>query len=222
MRSFGITPVTLVLGIVIVAGSAAHSQLKQAVSAVHAAPVSKIVTVTLTELHRTKHHKDVEQPIAQAVGFRTDTCDVVTTFDVVKEYEKRQTWTNIRQRLDIVIDGKSYPAKFRDLGYYPLGLNLACIDFESPAAHADLQIPVLPLEEDTSAPSVMPSDDNDTAKLDPGTPFLNKEGEITAVLVATSRGHAEFASADDIRRFLLEAEGIPAWPVLQRRELTTI
>jgi hypothetical protein len=191
-------------------------------SVVHAAPTSKIVTVTLVELHRAKHGKDVEQPIAQAVGFRNDTCDVVTTFDVVKEYEKRQTWSNVRQKLNIVIDGKSYPAKFRDLGYYPLGLNLACIDFESPADHANLQIPVLPLQDETSAPPSLPSDDKDIAKIDPGTPFLNKDGEITAVLVATSMGHSEFASAEDIRRFLLEAEGIPAWPILQRRELTSI
>lgn len=240
MKSFRSALVTLALGVVVVSGEYAHAQIKDGIPAsvgipatagipsaagiatVHAAPTSKIVTVSIKELRHGKHGKDVELLVAQAAGFRNDTCDVLTTFDVVKEYEKRQTWSNVRQRVDVTIDGKTYTAKFRDFGYYPLGLNLACIDFESPFVHAELQIPVLPLDLDAPAPSSLSYDAKEIAKSDPGTPFLNKQGEITAVLVSAPNGASEFASALDIQRFLKEAEEVSPWPKLQRRALSTI
>ena len=119
------------------------------------------------------------------------------------------------------MDGKPYPAKFRDMGFYALGLNLACIDFDSPTLRAELPIPVLPLEDshDASSPSY---DDVEIAKSDPGTPFLNQRGEVSSVLVATPTGPLEFASAKDIRMFLKAAAAITPWPTLRVRSLSSI
>ena len=189
---------------------------------VHPASVGIVITVTVTESRRAPHGRDQDLLIAQAAGFSTDTCDVITTFDVVKSYEERQTWTNVRQRIDIVINGKSYPAKFRDLGFYPLGLNLACIDFESPLLRTQLQLPVLPLELKPSDPAALSYDDQEIAKTDPGTPFLNAKGEISSVLIATPNGPLEFAVADEIRMFLAAAAGIAPWPTLRQRPLVAI
>ena len=189
---------------------------------VHPAPVGIAITVTVTESRRAPHGRDQDLLIAQAAGFFTDTCDVITTFDVVKSYEERQTWTNVRQRIDIVIDGKSYPAKFRDLGFYPLGLNLACIDFESPLLRTQLQLPVLPLELKPSDPAALSYDDQEIAKTDPGTPFLNAKGEISSVLIATPNGPLEFAVADEIRIFLAAAADMAPWPTLRQRPLVAI
>ena len=172
-------------------------------------------------MRRAKRGQEKEVVIAQAVGFPNETCDVITTFDVVKRYEERQTWSNVKQQVNIVVDGTSYPARFRDTGFYPLGLNLACIDFVSPTLRAELQIPVLPLEADTTEISPLSYDDHEIGSSDPGTPFLNKNGEISSVLVATPDGPREFASAHDLRLFLKMAATISAWPSLRQRSLSS-
>jgi len=206
----------------LVFGNPARGRSQESKSVLHPAPGSQVITVTVTEMHRTKHGEERETVIAQAAGFPTETCDVVTTFDVVKKYEERQTWRNVRQRVDIVVNGTAYPAKFRDIGYYPLGLNLACIDFDSPDLRAELNIPVLPLDRDKSDASSLSYDDKEIAKSDPGTPFLNKEGEISAVLVPMDDGELNFVSADDVRAFLKVAADVVPWPTLTRRSLSSI
>lgn len=189
---------------------------------VHPAPASKMITVSVTELRRSKHGEDKDVLIAQGVGFPNDTCDVITTFDVVKTYEERETWAEIRQRIDIVVDGKPYPAKLRDFGFYPLGLNLACIDFVSPSMPTELQIPVLPLELDARDSSSFTYDDTEIAKSGPGTPFLNERGEISSVLIATPYGPLEFATAEEIRKFLEAAASVSRWPTLRRHSISSI
>jgi hypothetical protein len=139
-----------VVGMLLVIGSPLQAAAQVSKSVVHPAPVSQVITVAVRELRRTRRGQEKEVLLAEAVGFPNDTCDVITTFDVVKMYEERQTWSNVTQRLEIVVDGTPYPATFRDIGFYPLGLNLACIDFESPFLHAELKIPVLPLDLDSS------------------------------------------------------------------------
>jgi len=206
----------------LVIGNPAQGRTQESNAVVHPAHASQIITVTVTEMHHPKHGNDTEVVIAQAAGFPTDTCDVITTFDVVKTFEERQTWINVKQRVDIVVNGTPYPAKFRDVGYYPLGLNLACIDFDSPSLHAALNIPVLPLDQDSPGPSSFTYDDREIASSDPGTPFLNQEGEISSVLVPTENGQLEFASADDIRAFLKVAAAVVPWPTLNRRALSAI
>jgi hypothetical protein len=191
-------------------------------TAVHPAPPSRVITVTVTESRRGAHGRDRDFVIAQAAGFSNDTCDIITTFDVVKSYEERQNWSNVRQRIDVVIDGKAYPAKFRDLGFYPLGLNLACIDFDAPNLRTQLQLPTLPLDGDSHDPSSFSFDDKEIANSDPGTPFLNAKGEISSVLIATPNGPLEFASADQIRVFLAVAAGMSPWPSLRQRPLMSI
>jgi len=221
MRSLEVFFSVSLIGMVLSISEPTHAQTQEGSSVVHPAPSSKTITVTVTELRRAKDGRDKEVLIAQAVGFPNDTCDVITTFDVVKRYEERQTWNEVRQQVNIVVDGTPYPAKFRDFGFYPLGLNLACIDFVSPAVRAELQIPALPLEADTE-PSSLSYDDKEIVSSGPGTPFLNKNGEISAVLVATPFGPLEFATANDIRNFLKVAESVPVWPSLRVRSLSSI
>ena len=199
------------LGFVLISGLVANAQ-----TVIHPAPASKVITVTVTESLRATHGQDTDVVIAQAAGFPNDTCDVITTFDVVKRYEERQTWSNVRQKINIVVDGVPYAARLRDVGYYPLGLNLACIDFESPAARSQLHVAVLPLELDPPDSSLS-YDNEEIAQSDPGTPFLNQKGEVSSVLIAAPNGPLEFASANEIRMFLQAAEGISPWPTLQKR-----
>ncbi len=220
MKNFG--GVVLVLGMLVAISSSVYSAAQESKPVLHPAPASPVITVTVTDVYSAKHGHQAEVVIAQAVGFPNDTCDVITTFDVVKKYEERQTWSNVTQRLDIVVDGTPYPATFRDIGFYPLGLNLACIDFDSPFLHAQLKIPVLPLDLEASGdPSSLSYDDKEIAKSNPGTPFLNEQGEVSSVLVATDNGHLEFASADDIRTFLKVAANVAPRPTLFHRPLSS-
>jgi hypothetical protein len=222
MRNLGGVIVLPALGILLAISNSVCGQSQASKSLVHPAPASQVITVTLTDVYSGKHGRKSEVVIAQAAGFPNDTCDVITTFDVVKKYEERQTWGNVTQRVDIVVDGTRYPAKFRDIGFYPLGLNLACIDFESPYLHAELKMPVLRLEEDESTLPSSSYDDKEIAKSGPGTPFLNKEGEISSVLTADENGKLEFASALQIRAFLKVAADVSPWPTLFHRALSTI
>ena len=210
------------LGMVLAIIDPAHGQTRDETSVVHPAPAANMITVTVTELRRSKHGQEKEVLIAQGVGFSNDTCDVITTFEVVKPYAERETWTEVRQRIDVVVDGTSYPSKLRDFGYYPLGLNLACIDFEAPSLRTQLQIPALPLEVDARGSSWLTYDDTEIAKSDPGTPFLNERGEISSVLIAVPYGPLEFVSAEDIRRFLEAAAAASPWPTLQQRSPSSI
>jgi hypothetical protein len=194
-----------VLGISLIVSTSPQGLSQQSKPVVHPARAAQVITVVVTDLQHTKNGPDTEVLIAQAAGFLNDTCDVITTFDVIKKYEERQVWRNVRQRVDIVVNGTVYPAKFRDIGSYPLGLNLACIDFKSRFVHAMMKIPVLSLDQDSPGPSSLAYDDKEIAKSGPGTPFLNKRGEVSSVLVATGDGQLEFASADDIRTFLKAA-----------------
>ena len=221
MRILGGVGMMSTLGMTLLLGNSVCGQAQSNKFFVHPAPESQVISVTVTDLVRTKHGKDAEVVIAQAAGFPNDTCDVITTFDVVKMYEERQTWSNVRERVDIVVNGTKYPAKFRDIGFYPLGLNLACVDFESPYLHSELKIPVLPLETGMESDFTLAYDDKELANSHPGTPFLNKAGEISSVLVGTTQGKLEFASAEQIRAFLKVAADIAPWPTLYSRPLAS-
>jgi hypothetical protein len=221
MRVLGGVEMMSTLGMLLVLGNPVQGRAQGNPFTVHPAPDSQVITVTVTDLVRAKHGKDAEVVIAQAAGFPNDTCDVITTFDVVKSYEERQTWSNVRQRVDIVVNGTKYPAKFRDIGFYPLGLNLACVDFELPSLHTELKIPVLPLEHLSDSNPALSYDDKELANSHPGTPFVNKAGEISSVLTGTNRGQMEFASAEQIRAFLKVAAAVSPWPTLYRRPLAS-
>lgn len=209
---------TFSIGMLLSIGASAHTQEP---SVVHPAPAAQMITVAVTNM-RHWHGRDEEFVTAQAAGFATNTCDVVTTFDVVKTYAERQTWHSVRQRIDIVVNGTAYPAKFRELGFYPLGLNLACIDFESAIDRAASQLSALPLEQGSRGFSSLSYNDREIANSDPGTPFLNARGEVSSVLIATPDGPLEFASADDVRQFLEAASTVPAWPLLVHRPFASM
>jgi hypothetical protein len=197
-----------IMGILLVISNPTRGRAQKSNAVVHPAPASQVISVTVTDLGRAEHGHDVEILIAQAVGFPNDICDVVTTFDVVRKYEERQTWRNVRQRVAIVVNGTPYPAKFREVGIYPLGFNLACIDFDSPFRRTELKLAILPFDRDSPDPSSLSYDDKEIAKGTPGTPFLNERGEISSVLVTSSSGQLEFASAHDIRTFLKVAADV--------------
>ena len=199
MKCLGCIVITI-LWVLLAVGNPARGLTQEIKSAVRPAP--PVITVTVTDMLRSRHGVETDVLIASAVGFPNDTCDVITTFDVMQKYELRQTWSKVKQRLDIVVNGTPYPAKFRDIGAYPLGFNLACIDFDSPILHAGLKIPILPLEQDTPGLSALSYSDKEITRMNPGTPLLNKRGEISSVFVATENGELEFASAKDIRTFL--------------------
>jgi hypothetical protein len=222
MKSLGGVVFVFVLAMLAVSSTLAEGPAQDSKSVVHPAPASQVITVTVTEVRRTKHNQDKDVLIAQAVGFPNDTCDVITTFDVVKKYEEREVWSNVKQRVEIVVNGTPYPAKFRDLGFYPLGLNLACIDFESPFLRTQLKIPVLPLDRDSSVHSSLSFDEKEIANSDPGTPFLNQQGEISSVLVGADNGQMEFLYADEIRAFLGVAADVAPGPALRRRSFSSI
>jgi hypothetical protein len=221
MRNLGGVTIMSALAMMLTFGSSVEGRAQANKFTVHPAPDAQVITVTVTDLVKTKHGKDAEVVIAQAAGFPNDTCDVITTFDVVKMYEERQTWSNVRERVDIVVNGTKYPAKFRDIGFYPLGLNLACVDFESPYLHSELKIPVLPLQQDDFSDSHLSYDDKELANSHPGTPFLNKAGQISSVLTGTNQGKVEFASAEQIRAFLKLAADVAPWPTLYHRPLAS-
>lgn len=223
------------MGMLLSAGSAAPAQTSQTHPVLHRASASQIITVAVKRL-RQSHGNDEAFVIAQAAGFAPElampgvqlssgaglACDVITTFDVVKMYEERQTWKGVRQRIDIVVNGTAYPARFREVGFYPLGLNLACIDFESPNDRAAAQLTPLRLDQNSADGSAGSYNNTEIANSDPGTPFLNSQGEISSVLIAAPGGPLEFASADDIRRFLDAASAVSARPVLSHRTLASI
>ncbi len=223
MRKFAVVLSWSVLGAVLAAYDSASAQAKAEDSAIHPAPASQVITVRVKDYRRLGHGKDQEFVIARAAGFSNDTCDVITTFDVVKTYEERETWRNIKQQIEIVVNGKSYPAQLRDFGFYPLGLNLACVDFESPLDRAESQLSFLPLDQNSTDSSSLSYIDAEVAESNPGTPFLNGRGEVSSVLIATPDGPLEFASADDIRKFLEAASSAsPSSPVLRHRPLAAI
>ena len=209
------------IGMLLTTSAPAHTQESQGLSIVHPASAAQMITVAVKNM-RHWHGKDEEFVTAQAAGFATDTCDVVTTFDVVKTYAERQTWHSVRQKIDIVVNGTAYPAKFRELGFYPLGLNLACVDFESPIDRAASQLSALPLDQGSPQFSPLTYNDREIANSDPGTPFLNARGEVSSVLIATPDGPLEFASAQDVRKFLEAASSVSAWPLLVHRAFAAI
>lgn len=223
------------LGMLLSVGAPGHAQANAGQTVLHPASASQIITVAVKRL-RHSHGKDQEFVIAQAAGFAPglgtpavrlssdagQTCDVITTFDVVKMYEERQTWKDVRQQIDIIVNGTAYPAKFREVGFYPLGLNLACIDFESPSDRAAAQLSPLLLEQNAPDWSSLSYNDTEIANSDPGTPFLNAKGEISTVLIAAPNGPVEFASADDIRKFLNAASAVSAGPVPAHRPVASI
>ena len=238
MRKFtglALPALAMLLSVGAAAPAQTSPQSSQEHAVLHPASASQIITVAVKRL-RHSHGKDEAFVIAQAAGFApqlatpgvqlssdaSQACDVITTFDVVKMYEERQTWRSVRQEINIVVNGTAYPAKFREVGFYPLGLNLACIDFESALDRAAAQLSPLLLEQSTVESSPLSYNDIEIAKSDPGTPFLNAQGEISSVLIAAPGGPLEFASADDIRRFLDAAQAVSARPVLTHRSVASI
>jgi hypothetical protein len=102
MKRLGCIVITI-LWVLLVIGNPTRGLTQEIKSAVRPAP--PVITVTVTDMLRSKHGVETDVLIASAVGFPNDTCDVITTFDVMQKYELRQTWSKVRQRLDIVVNG---------------------------------------------------------------------------------------------------------------------
>jgi hypothetical protein len=144
--------------------------------------------------------------ITKAAGFTAGDCDVITTFDVMVEYEQRQNRPNVREAIEVTIAGKTYEGRLRNIGVYPLGLNLACVDFPEFAPRE--RPTVYPLALETVVPSAVTYDE-ELSQYKPGTPFLDKKDRVVAMLAVFDPTAPEFVSAAQLRQFLREAENVP-------------
>jgi hypothetical protein len=142
---------------------------------------------------------------------------VKNTFDIIVEYEQRQSWPNVQESIEVTIAGKTYEGKLRNIGTYPLGLNLACVDFSGLTPY-DCPM-VYPLVLETAVPSTVTYEEV-LFQFAPGMPFLNEKGRVVAMLSVFDPTAPEFVSAAGLRQFLREAEKIPrSEPHLSRQPL---
>jgi hypothetical protein len=176
-----------------------------------------IGTVVVKELEHLGKGNDqwVEIPGTKAAGFFADGC-FVTPFENLEEFERSRTWytgeestayqrkDGIRRMLEVTVGGKTYQGNLRDVGSFPMGLNLACIDFgddrDREAAGGDLLV---------SNCHENPGIDMPPSTLE-GTPIFDYAGKVEAVFVTDVRDEGgSFISGADLLAFLREAKKVP-------------
>jgi hypothetical protein len=159
----------------------------------------------------------VEIPGTRAVGFFADGC-FITPFANLVEYERSRTWytgeettaprhkNGIRRMLEVTIGDKTYQGDLRNVGVFPMGLNLACVDFPngsvSRAGGEGVHL------------SVSDQKENPDISMPPNTlqgmPVFNYAGEVEAVFVTDIRDDGgSFISGSDVLAFLKEARKVP-------------
>ena len=155
-------------------------------------------------------------PGKTAVGFATRDCEFVTTFSVVEEYERAQTWRvdqeskDARRRnlpeyvLEVTFEDHSYRGELRPVGVYPMGLDLACIDIpHTDSGMMNIRRLGLSIEEGLIRDRIVPSDTIE------GTPTLNKAGVVTSMYVGRDHESVHVLTAENIRWFLGEVKKVP-------------
>jgi hypothetical protein len=190
--------------------------------------VATIVVKVWTHFDGLRSHPDRGMHIAKAAGFTVgnSSCDILTTWEVVGEYEQRENRPEVREEIIVTIAGEPYEGSLRPMGVNVLNLGLACIDLLPPASNKDLK--KIPLSSGKNIPLSVAYDAS-SKELIPGTPFINKEGKVVAVLIgmfafdnhSSSGPSPGFVSAADIDRFLTLALDVPrAEPALHHRPIT--
>ena len=202
---------TIMLTFVILAltgGNAA--QVRSQESTIQPAHYLETGTVVVVQQLRDGRHSSHSVIVAKAMGFATDDCDFVTTFDVVSKYEERETWEEVHQRIEVFIAGELYEGRLRPVGVYPMGLDLACIDLAPTPSGKHRTTHPLPLE--TASPSV-PYEGDLPPGMVPGAPLFNDKKRVVGMFDLTTDGTPVVISSSNIRRFLKEARRVPrAWP----------
>jgi hypothetical protein len=171
---------------------------------IHPALSSEMISVVVKEIVSVRHHGDRDVTIASASGFSAGDCDIVTTFGVVAEYERRQTWSEVRQKIEIIVGGIPHEGLLRPIGVSPGNFGLACIDFASAADRSVIHS----LSFAANLPSPIYAEGT-LSRVRPGSPLINEDGKVVAMLATDERGFPQLIGAPDIRRFLKMAERIP-------------
>lgn len=154
---------------------------------------------------------------ATAAGFATDDCDFVTTFAVVEEYERSSTWKVNRENMTVrekdipermlevtMSDGRPHRGELRPLGYFPLGLNLACVDFDSaPPRESKVYRLSLSTKETASLGQIVPPGTIE------GTPIFNEIGKVISMYASNPYNPNHIISADELLVFLGEVKKVP-------------
>jgi hypothetical protein len=157
---------------------------------------SDIGTLTVLE-HLTDNKKDRYVPVGESVGFSTKECDFVTAFSAVEKYEQKETWGNDSQTLAVQMGGQSYEGKLRSHGYYPLGLNLACIDL-IPLSDKLSQIAKLSVADVVPTGSFTTDANSASEKPIIGYPIVDKYNEVIGIYIDSKT----LITGRDITRFL--------------------
>lgn len=190
-----------IMGIVLSIGGSLSASAQGSVT-IHQALVAKLISVEIIETTHVRSRGDHDVVVARAAGFSAGDCDIVTTFDVVVEYDRRQTWPEVRQRIDVIIAGIRHKGVLRPVGVYPERMNLACIDFAPSSREV-----VYPLFFATDLPSPLFLE-GELSGADPGAPLVNEKGRVVAMLM-TGQPSPQFIAAPDIQRFLKMAAAVP-------------
>jgi len=172
-----------------------------------------VVHVKVIERANYGRSNERSRVIAETAGFFTESC-LLIPFDAVAMYESRQTWSNIDQRIDVFLDGQSKPheGRLRNVGIWPLGMDLACIDIAP--LMADDRAFIFPLALEPTSSDVL-YDARIPFGIKPGTPLLNAKGRVIGMFIAGAGDSARIIPAAEILRFLREARKVQsAWPTL--------
>jgi hypothetical protein len=180
---------------------------------IHPAYGPWVVRVEVVETVHYGRGNDKDRVIAKAAGFFAEGC-LLAPFDVVSLYETRQTWTEVKQKIEVYFAGQSKPreGRLRALGFDPLDLDLACIDVAPPTPDDRSVIFPLIIESDSSH---LPYADAIPPSTESGTPLVNDRGRVAGILLWGAGNSALLIPASNISRFLREARKVPsAWPTL--------
>ena len=224
LRFFG-TVLVFVVGISLVTRIPLFAQQEQQEPTVIQPPygneVATVVVRVWTHFDSIHHNPDRDMHVTKAVGFTADngSCDIVTTWAVVNEYEQRQNRPNVREEITVTIAGKAHQGSLRPMGFNVMNLGLACIDLLPPASSEHPTMFPLPLER--SDPLSVWYEVS-WSEMIPGTPFLNKKGRVVGVFLGMfadeDKVYPGFVSAKELHSFLTLASDFPrSEPVLLLR-----
>ncbi len=217
------TILVFIVGISLVARIplSAQEQEPTVIQPPHGNEVATVVVRVWTHFDNMRHNPDRDMHVTKAVGFTADngSCDIVTTWTVVNEYEQRQNRPNVREEIAVTIAGETYAGSLRPMGFNVMNLGLACVDLLPPASNEHLTMFPLPLER--SAPLSVWYEVS-LSEMIPGMPFLNKKGRVVGVFLGMFADEDKcspgFVSAEALHGFLTLASDFPrSEPMLRLR-----
>lgn len=171
--------------------------------------------VTLEKLYFGKEgYKWIPMPYTHALGFTTQECDFVTTWEAVADYERVRTWKVtgedgviqqdvVQRMLEVTIGGRTYRGDLRDVGPFAFDLGLACVD---------LGVNPENLHRVSLSNDLTDSVDGlQTISVLEGAPIFNDRGEVVAMYMNSSgpKGAPMYVSAVDILKFLKAVKTVP-------------